>query len=104
MILNELFQHFYLDFKGKYLKKKKRKGQYIESQWGLIFWTHFCIVCTKTIKAVIHTKMKFTLWFAQALLGVFDFLLSDESNQSYIKTCPGSSKLYNGSEWMLFFS
>ncbi len=38
MILNELFQHFFLDFKGKYLKEKKRKGQYIESQWGLIFF------------------------------------------------------------------
>jgi len=35
----------------------------------------------------------------QAILGVYDILLSDEYNLSYIKKCPGSSKLYNGSEW-----
>ncbi len=34
----------------------------------------------------------------QAILGVYDFLLSDEFNQSYIKNCPGSSKLYNCSK------
>ncbi len=25
MILNELFQHYFVDFKGKYLREKKRK-------------------------------------------------------------------------------
>ncbi len=48
--------------------------------------------------------MKITPWITQpqAILGVpvYDFLLSDFF-QSYIKKCPGSSKLYNGSEWLL---
>ncbi len=37
--------------------------------------------------------MKMILLFThpQAILGVYDFLLSDESNQSYIKNCPDSS-------------
>ncbi len=41
--------------------------------------------------------MKITPWFThlQAILGVCDFLLSDECIQSYIKKCPGSSKLYS---------
>ncbi len=30
---------------------------------------------------------------------LYVFLLSDECNRSYIKKCPGSSKLYNGREW-----
>ncbi len=39
--------------------------------------------------------MKMILLFThpQAILGVYDFLLSDESSRSYIKNCPGSSKL-----------
>ncbi len=47
--------------------------------------------------------MKITPWFThpQAILDVYDFLLSDKHNQSYIKICPGSSKLYNGSEFFL---
>jgi len=32
------------------------------------------------------------------ILGVSDILLSDKYNLSYIKTCPGSFKLYNCSE------
>jgi len=39
----------------------------------------------------------------QVILGVYDVLLSDEYNQSYIKKCPGSSKPYNGSEWLFLF-
>ncbi len=41
--------------------------------------------------------MKISLWFThtRGILGVYDFLLLDESNQSYIKNCPGSSKLYH---------
>jgi len=35
----------------------------------------------------------------QAILGVYDFLLSDKHNQCYIKKYPGSSKLYNGSKY-----
>ncbi len=53
----------------------------------------------KLVKGIVHTKMKITPWFThpQAILGVYNCLLSDEYNQSYIKKYPGSSKLYNGS-------
>ncbi len=52
---------------------------------------------------IVYSKIKITSWIThpQAILGVYDFLLSDEYNRSYIKKCPGSSKLYNGSEWGL---
>jgi len=48
--------------------------------------------------------MKMTPWFTrlQATLGVYDILLSGES-ELYKKKCPGSSKLYNGSEWLFVF-
>ncbi len=52
------------------------------------------------LKVIVHSKMKISPWFThpQAILGVYDFLLSDEYNQS-------SSKLYNGSErWWRFWS
>ncbi len=44
--------------------------------------------------------MKITSCFThpQPILGVNDFLLSDEHNQSYNKMYLGSSKFYNGSE------
>ncbi len=37
--------------------------------------------------------MKITPWFTQAILGVYDFLLSDKYILSYLKNRPGSSKL-----------
>ncbi len=48
--------------------------------------------------------MKISLCFThpQSILGVYDFLLSDESNRSYIKNCPGPSKPYNGGKRVLF--
>ncbi len=45
--------------------------------------------------------MKIRLLFftlLRSILGVCDFLLSDESNLSYIKHCLGSFKPYNGDE------
>ena len=44
--------------------------------------------------------MKITPSFThpQAILGVYDFLLSDEHNRSYINKYPDASELYNGSE------
>ncbi len=48
--------------------------------------------------------MKISLCFThpQSILGVYDFLLSDESNLSYIKNCPGPSKRYSGGKRVLF--
>ncbi len=43
------------------------------------------------------------IYTPQAILGVYDFLPSDEYSRSYIKKWTGSSKLYNGSEWGLRF-
>uniref|UniRef100_A0A8C2FTX0 Ig-like domain-containing protein n=1 Tax=Cyprinus carpio TaxID=7962 RepID=A0A8C2FTX0_CYPCA len=42
---------------------------------------------TSDIKGLVHPKMKISLCFThpQSILGVCDFLLSDESNRSYIK-------------------
>jgi len=42
------------------------------------------------INFLVHFKMKITPWFThpQAILGVYDFLLSDEYNQSYINNHP----------------
>jgi len=44
--------------------------------------------------------MKITPRFThpQAILGLYDFLLSDEHNLSYINKYPDASKLYNVSE------
>ncbi len=50
------------------------------------------------VKWLVHPKMKISPYFThpQDILGVYDFLLSDESNRSYIKNGPGSFKLYDG--------
>ncbi len=43
----------------------------------------------KVIKGLVHPKMKISMWFThfQAILGVYDFLLSDESIRGYITNC-----------------
>ncbi len=53
------------------------------------------------IKGLVHPKIKMILCFTHpgAILGVYHFNLSDESNQSYIKNCPGYSKRYCCSGW-----
>ncbi len=38
----------------------------------------------------------------RGIQGVYDILLSDESNRSNIKNDPGPSKLYNGDKRVLF--
>ncbi len=50
------------------------------------------------LKGLVHPKMKINLCFThpRSILGVYDFLLSDKSNRSYIKNCPSTSKHYNG--------
>ncbi len=54
------------------------------------------------LKGLVHSKMKISPCFTrpQGILGVYDFLLSDKSNQSYIENGPGSSKLYHCSQWV----
>ncbi len=51
-----------------------------------------------TIKGLVHSKMKSRLCFThlRIILGVYDFLLSDESNLCYIKNGPGPSKPFHG--------
>ncbi len=50
--------------------------------------------------------MKISLWFTQlrGILGVHDFLISDESNRSYIINCPGYSKRYHCSGRVFLFN
>jgi len=52
------------------------------------------------LKGIVHFQMKITPSFThpQAILGVYDFLLSDEHNQRNINKYPDASELYNGSE------
>ncbi len=49
------------------------------------------------VKGLVHPKILISLCFTlpRGILGVYDFLLSDESNQNYIKHFPGTSKLYS---------
>ncbi len=50
---------------------------------------------TELLKGLVHPKMKIDLCFThpQGILGVYDVLLIDECNRSYIKNDPCSSKL-----------
>jgi len=52
-------------------------------------------------KGLVHFQMKITPSFThlQAILGVYDFLLSDEHNLRNINKYPDASELYNSSEW-----
>ncbi len=61
---------------------------------------------TKKNQGLVHPKMKISLCFTHpwAILGVYDFLLSDESNWSNIKNCPGYSKLYHCSGRVFLFN
>ncbi len=56
-------------------------------------------------KELILPKIKSSLLFThpQAILDVYDLLISDKSNLSYIKNGPGSSKLYHCSRWVFLF-
>ncbi len=48
-----------------------------------------------SVKGLVHPKMKICLFFThpQSIIGVYDFLLSDESNRSNIKNCPAPPSL-----------
>ncbi len=54
------------------------------------------------IKGLFHPKMKISPCFTRSQSIIYDFLLSDESKQSYIKNCPGPSKRYNGDKRVVF--
>ncbi len=65
-----------------------------------------CQLTSEALKGLIHPKMKISLCFThpRGILGVYDFLLSEESNRSYIKNCPGYSKRYHCSGWVFLFN
>jgi len=52
------------------------------------------------IKGLVHFKMKISPSFThpQAILGVYDFVPSDEHSLRNINKYPDSSELYNSSE------
>ncbi len=53
-----------------------------------------------TFKGLVHPKMEISLCITHPLgiLGVYDFLLSDESSWSYIKNGPAYPKCYHCSQ------
>ncbi len=65
--------------------------------WGRVLMRHLR-KAWMSLKRLVHPKMKISLCFTQpqSILGVYDFLLSDESNRSYSKTC---SLLFQALEW-----
>jgi len=70
---------------------------YTKTHWKLKISIRNCInkLAIKDNKGIVHPRMEISPWFThtEAILGVYDILLSDEYNQSYIKNFPGSSKL-----------
>ncbi len=65
-------------------------------RWGIM---------NEYFEGLVHPKWKISLCFTHSgILGVYDFLLSDESSRSYIKNCPGSSKRYHCSGWVFLFN
>ncbi len=52
-----------------------------------IFHLYFIYFILTLFKGLVHPKMKISPCFThpQRILGVYDFLLSDESNRSYVK-------------------
>lgn len=58
------------------------------------------------IKVIAHSKMKMIprSTHPQAIPGAHDPPPPDEPHRSHVQKRPGSSKLYNGSEWVLFFN
>ncbi len=55
-------------------------------------WRDLC-----ELKGIVHPKMKITPMNYSPLshpIGIYDFLLSDEYNQSSITKCPGSTSVY----------
>ncbi len=54
------------------------------------------LLCQLNMQRQLSKLLKFIsscFTHPQGILGVYDFLLSDESNRSNIQNCPGSSKL-----------
>ncbi len=92
------------DWKNLDLWMRAMRSQEVKSKFNLprcFYWSDVALSQLRSFKMIVHPKVKITPWFThpQAILGVYDFLLSDEYSRSYIKKCPGSSKLHNGSEW-----
>ncbi len=86
-------------------KKKAKKTPESCKTVSCFYNSYIVSVDPMDFKELIHPKMKISLLFThpQAILDVYDFLISDESNLSYIKNGPGSSKLYHCSRWVFLF-
>ncbi len=61
---------------------------------------------TEPFEGLVHPKIKMCLCFTlpQSILGVYDFLLLDESNQSYIKILSWPLQSLQWGKWVLFFN
>ncbi len=51
---------------------------------------------------ILHLGLSLVNWCDKTLtiLDIYDYLISDKSNQSYIKNCPGYTKHYHCSGWV----
>ncbi len=78
-------------------------GPFINTLCSLLISVINVIEEEKQVKGSVHPKNKMSLCFTllRRIRGVCDFLLSDESDRSYIKNDPGPSKPYNGTERVL---
>ncbi len=77
---------------------------FLRSQNARSIWKK-CRYNTKSLYIQLNmSPCGWGLTHPQAILSVYDFCLSDEYNRSYIGKCPGSSKLNDGSEWVLIFN
>ncbi len=88
---SKLEEHWYLGCLYLGRKKKKISTSYVkvmklQSNQNQYYSIKSMYWYTE-IKGLVHPKMKIASWFThpQAILGVYDFVLSDEYNQSYIK-------------------
>ncbi len=68
----------------------------MEKQTDISYW-HTAKDRNNWLKELVLPKRKTSLCFTHPQsIGVYYILLSDESNQHYIKNCPGPSKPFNG--------
>ncbi len=88
---SKLEEHWYLGCLYLGRKKKKISTSYVkvmklQSNQNQYYSIKSMYWYTE-IKGLVHPKMKIASWFThpQAILGVYDFVLSDEYNLSYIK-------------------
>uniref|UniRef100_A0A672L5M6 Sodium/potassium-transporting ATPase subunit beta-3 n=1 Tax=Sinocyclocheilus grahami TaxID=75366 RepID=A0A672L5M6_SINGR len=82
------------------MANKEEKADEKQSSWKDFFYNpRTGEFIGRTASSWGHATLKMCFTHPRSILGVYDFLLSDESSRSYIKHYPGYSKLYHCSQW-----